>query len=94
MNVKHCVFPVSAAQVAYTSPYVVNNSVSWLCLPDLAGWMFVCVLCVEMEKIESPDYVLSPPGWQIASVPRLSSHKTNIQQSIYPNNMELYRAVD
>lgn len=47
-----------------------------------------------MEKIESPDYVLSPPGWQIVSVPRLSSHKTNVQQPINPNNMELYIAVE
>lgn len=38
----------------------------------------VCVLCAEMEKIESPDYVLSPPSWQVVSVTRLSSHKTNI----------------
>lgn len=94
MNVERCVFPVSAAQVAYAPPCTVTNTVCWLRLPVLARRMFLCVLCAEMEKIESPDYVLSPPSWQIVTVPRLSSHKTNIQQPINPNNMELYIAVE
>lgn len=94
MNVKRRFLPVSAAQVAYTPPCAVTNTVCWLRLAVSARWMFLCVLCAEMEKIESPDYALSPPGWQIVIVPRLSSHKTNVQQTINPNNMGLYMAVE